>query len=185
MFFEPGPMAGLLEEDAGSADFLRAQGVQEARDQLVHQLEVRRKRRGVLLSVVEHLLVERFGVERGSRTAIDENELRSEDEAFTLLERADRDDAPAAELVVDFTLRHHEAGVLRRREKNGARDDQRVLVFLTELLPERRVGEDALVLLEILLAADLGFVVVVTTTLGGGGRFGLRRCARGHLRDRR
>ena len=65
-----------------------------------------------------------------------------------------RDDAPAAELVVDLALLRHEAGRLRRREEHGAGDDQRVLVFLAELLPERDVGEDALVLLEVLLVAD-------------------------------
>ena len=46
-----------------------------------------------------------------------------------------------------------------RREEHRAGDDQRVLVFLAELLPERDVGEDALVRLEILLVADLDFGV--------------------------
>ena len=49
-------------------------------------------------------------------------------------------------------------------------DDERVLVFLAELLPERDVGEDALVLLEVLLVADLA-----SGSCGSAAAGGLRR----------
>ena len=46
-------------------------------------------------------------------------------------------------------------GGLRVREEHRAGDDQRILVLLAELLPERDVLEDRLVAFEILFVADL------------------------------
>ena len=72
--------ADLLQQDPGAADLLRAQRVEEARNELVHQLEIGRQRRGVLLCAVEHLLGELLRVERRAGPAVDEDELRREDE---------------------------------------------------------------------------------------------------------
>ena len=70
--------------------------------QAVHQLEVRRQRRRVLLRVVENLFAVALRVHRRAGAAVDEDELRPQDEAFALHVGARRDDAAAAEAVVDF-----------------------------------------------------------------------------------
>src|SRR5204862_7071981 len=77
--------AVLLEKDPGAFDLLAAEGAEEIRDDAVHQLEVRRQRRRVLLRVVEDLLAVRLRIHRRARAAVDEDELRTEDEALPLL----------------------------------------------------------------------------------------------------
>ena len=61
------------------------------------------------------------------------------------------DDA-AAEAVVRLLIALHEARRRAAREEHGARDDQRVLKLLADSLPVRRVREEPLVRLEILLS---------------------------------
>src|SRR6266850_8123848 len=69
----------LLEKDAGALDLLAAERAEEARDQPVHQLEIRGKRRRALVRVVEHLFPEVLGVHHGPGAAVDEDELRLQD----------------------------------------------------------------------------------------------------------
>src|SRR5207302_8783522 len=78
------PRVSLLQEDARSADLLAAERAEEVRDQAVHQLEIRRQRRRILLRVVEDLLAIAFRVHRRARAAVDEDELRPKNEAFAL-----------------------------------------------------------------------------------------------------
>ena len=75
--------------------------------------------------------------------AVDEDELRPQDEALALHVGAHRHDAAAAERVERFLLALHEARLRVRREQHRAGDDQRVLVLLADLLPVVDVGEDA------------------------------------------
>ena len=49
--------------------------LRKRRNDLVHQLEIGRQRRRVLLRVVEDLLVQRLGVQRRAGAAVDEDEL--------------------------------------------------------------------------------------------------------------
>src|SRR4029453_6453142 len=75
-------------------------------------------------------------------------------EAFALLIHALLDHATASELVEVLALDRDVACRRQRREEDCARDDERALIFLALLLPERHVGKDALVAFEILLVAD-------------------------------
>ena len=87
---------GLPQEDAGAADLLAAERAEEVRDQPIHQLEVGRQRRRVLLRVVKDLFPIRFGVHRDAGSAIDEDEFGPEDEALSLHVGAHRNDAATA-----------------------------------------------------------------------------------------
>src|SRR5262245_43938711 len=78
--------AELLQQDAGALDLLAAQRAEEARNQPVHQLEVRRQRRRGVVGGVEHLFAEALGVERGARAAVDEDETAGKRKALALLE---------------------------------------------------------------------------------------------------
>src|SRR4029453_3114385 len=62
-----------LNQDPCPANLLGAEGVQEAREQLVHQLEVGRQGGGVLPFLVERLLVEGLRVELLTGPAVDED----------------------------------------------------------------------------------------------------------------
>src|SRR5579884_1893188 len=103
---------GLLQKDAGSLDLLAAERAQEARDQAVHQLEIRGERRRALVRVVEHLFAEVLRVHDRAGAAVDEDELRLQDVALALHVGAHRDDAPAAERIVDLFLALDDARAL-------------------------------------------------------------------------
>src|SRR6185503_18828735 len=77
-------------------------------------------------------------------------------------------DAAASERVVHFFLALDDTRALVRREHHRAGDDQRVLIFLADLLPVLDVREDVLVRLEVLGVLDGRGLV---------GRRGLRRLA--------
>src|SRR5712691_4065421 len=156
LVYQPGR---LLQKDAGAFDFLAAQRAQEARNQPVHQLEIRRQRRGALVCVVEHLFAEVLRVHDGARAAVDEDELRLEDVTLALHVGPDRNDAPAAERVVHLFFALHDARARVRREHHRTGDDQRILVLLANLLPVLDVREDVLVRLEILGVLDGGRLV--------------------------
>src|SRR5204863_1731907 len=98
------PEGNLVQQDAGAADFLAAQGAEEVRDQTVHQLEVRRQRGRVLLRVVENLLAIPLRIDRRARAAVDEDEFRLKEEPFALHESARRYRAAPAEAVEDFLI---------------------------------------------------------------------------------
>src|SRR6187397_1693096 len=98
----PSPPFPLLHEDPRALDLLAAQGAQEAGHEPIHELEVRGQRRRGLLRAVEHFFLVTFRVDRGARAAIDEDELRLEDEAFALHISADWHHAAAAHLVDHF-----------------------------------------------------------------------------------
>src|SRR4029077_10882483 len=83
----------LFHEDPRSLDLLAAEGAQEAGHQAVHQLEIRREGRGGLLRAVENLFLVALRVDRRPSPAIDEDELRLQDEALALHVGADRHDA--------------------------------------------------------------------------------------------
>src|SRR5579872_4826277 len=83
-----GMRTALPEQHAGAVHLLAAERAQEVRYEAIHQLEVRRERRRVLLRVVEHFLAVALGIHRRARAAVDEDELRAEDEALALLIRA-------------------------------------------------------------------------------------------------
>src|SRR4051812_38310947 len=72
--------ARLLEQDSSAANFLAAECAEKIGNQAVHQLEIGRQRRRILLRVVEDLLAIAFGVHRCAGAAVDEHELRPEDE---------------------------------------------------------------------------------------------------------
>jgi hypothetical protein len=65
-----------------------------------------------------------------------------------------------------------------RREQHRAGDDQRVLIFLADLLPVRNIGEEAFVRLQILLVFDL-FGQRQDLTRALVGRFRIARLAVG------
>src|SRR5262249_60722539 len=88
--------------------------------------------------------------------AVDEDELRPEDETLALHVGAHRHDAPAAETVEGLLIALHEAGRRAVGEEHRAGDDQGILEFLADPLPVRGVGEQPLVRLEILLVLDIG-----------------------------
>src|SRR5512145_1063197 len=148
------PLMGLFQEDSGAADFLSAERVEEARNELVHQLEVRGERGGVLLRAVEDLFPELLGIERRSGAAVDEDELGGQNEAFALHVGPHGRHAAAAELIVEFAVLDDEAVLLVRGEEHRARDDQRVLMLLADALPELDVRENPLILFQILLVAN-------------------------------
>src|SRR6476660_2846738 len=75
---------GLFHEDPRALNLLAAQGAQEAGHEPIHELEVRGQRRRGLLRAVEHFFLVAFRVDRCARAAIDEDELRLQDEAFAL-----------------------------------------------------------------------------------------------------
>src|SRR2546423_8348811 len=87
----------LFQENARAFDLLRAQRAEKIRNEAVHQLEVRRQRRWVLLRVVENLFAIALRVHRRAGAAVDEHELRAQDEAFALLISPCRHDAAAAD----------------------------------------------------------------------------------------
>src|SRR3954468_16434889 len=95
----------LLQEHPGPADLLTAERAQEVRHQAVHQLEVGGQRRRVLLGVVQDLLAVTLGVHRRAGTAVDEHELRSQDEALALHVLTHGTDDTAAEAVVGLLSR--------------------------------------------------------------------------------
>src|SRR3954454_8286461 len=99
----------LLEQNSRAANLLAAERAQKIRDQPVHQLEVRRQRRRVLLRVVENLLAVALRVHRRACPAIDEHELRTKDEALALHVLTDGTHDAAAETVVGFLIALHEA----------------------------------------------------------------------------
>src|SRR4030095_13880548 len=145
----------LLEKNARALDFLAAQGAQEARNQAIHQLEIRRQCRRRLVRVVEDLLVEAFRVQRGAAAAVDEDEAPVEAETLALLIRANRHDPAAAERIVDFLFALDDLIALQRREEHGAGHDERLLIFLPDPLPVLDVREDVLVRLQVFLFLDL------------------------------
>src|SRR6188474_2236286 len=100
----------LAEQDAGAADLLRAQSPEEHRDHLVHELEVRRQRRRVLLGVVEDLFARGLGVQRRAGTTVNEDELRSDRESLPLHIQALRHHGAASEIVVLLDVASHESG---------------------------------------------------------------------------
>src|SRR5207248_19537 len=134
---------------------LAAERAEEVRDQAVHQLEIRRQRRRILLRVVEDLLAIALRVHRRAGAAVDEDELRPENEAFALHVHPCRNHAAAAEAVERFLIALDEP---RRRavgEEDRAGDDERILIFLADAFPVRSVGEEALVRLEIFFVLDV------------------------------
>src|SRR5215471_19487045 len=84
------PRWRLLQQDPGAADLLAAERAEEVRHQPVHQLEVRRQRRRVLLRVVQDLFPIALRVQRRAGAAVDEDELGPQDEALALHVGADR-----------------------------------------------------------------------------------------------
>src|SRR6185503_10548033 len=111
-YTDEGP--ALLQKNPRSLDFLAAERAQEARNQPVHQLEIRRERRGALVRVVEHLFPEVLGMHHRAGAAVDEDELRLQDVTLALHVGADRDDAAAAERVVHLFFTLHDARALMR-----------------------------------------------------------------------
>src|SRR5207302_1013292 len=100
--------SSLFEQHACAADFLAAERTQEVRHQPVHQLEVRRQRRRVLLRVVKDLLAVALRVHRRAGSAVDEDELRPQDKAFALHVLAHGAHDPPAETVVRLLIALHE-----------------------------------------------------------------------------
>src|SRR5262245_28938140 len=141
--------AGLLQEHARALDLLAAQRAQKVRDEPVHELEIRRESRRVLLRVVQNFLAVALRVHRGASPAVDEDELRTQDEALPLHVGAHRHHAATAEAVVLLDVALDVAGPRVRGEEHGAGHDERILEFLSDAFPVRGVGEDALVGLEI------------------------------------
>src|SRR6185295_14980227 len=135
---------GLFHENPRALDLLAAQGAQKAGHQAVHQLEIRGEGGRGLLRAVEDLFLVALRVDRGPGPAVDEDELRLQDEALALHVGADRHYPTAAYLVDHFLLALHEPRARVRGEQHRAGDDEGVLVFLADLLPEVDVGEDAL-----------------------------------------
>src|SRR5688572_10760166 len=125
----------LTQEHARAADLLRAQGAEKARNEPVHELEIRRERRRVLSRFVEDLLTERFRVDRRARTAVDEDEFRAQDEPLPLHPDPLGQRRAAAQIVPAFLIPRDEARGLLRCEQHRSGDDQRVLIFLADLLP--------------------------------------------------
>src|SRR6188472_3384625 len=125
---DPGPKTQdprLFEENPRAPDLLRTERVQEARQQAVHQLEVGRERRRVLVLRIEALLVEALAVEHLAGAAVDEHELRRERVAFQVA-------VGAGFLVTRDALRVDERGRLVDHaalfdfgEQHRAGDDQR------------------------------------------------------------
>src|SRR5262245_11329275 len=138
----------LLQENARAADLLAAQRAEEAGDQSVHQLEVRRQRGCRLLRRIKDLFLVLLAVERRAGASVDEDELRRQQEAFPVDVVALRDDAAAAERVELLDVARDPAGALLRREQDRAGDDQRVLILLADAPPVRGVGEEPFVGLE-------------------------------------
>src|SRR5437899_12040701 len=100
----------LLQEHAGAADLLAAERAEEVGDEPVHELEIRRQRRRILLRVVQDLFPVTLRVHRRAGAAVDEYEFRAEDEALPFHVGADRPDASAAEVVVNLLVALHESG---------------------------------------------------------------------------
>src|SRR6186997_444903 len=74
----------LFDQHPGSSYALRAEGAQEARDDLVHQLEVGRQRRRVVVLVVEPFFAQCFRINLRARAAVNEDEFLLQDEALAL-----------------------------------------------------------------------------------------------------
>src|SRR6185369_13859247 len=144
----------LLEKDAGALDLLAAQGAEEARNQAIHQLEIRRQRRRRLVRVIEDLLVEALRVQRGATAAVDEDEAAVEAEALALLIRANRHHTATAEGVVDLLLALDDLIALQRREEHSASHDEWLLILLADPLPVLDVREDVLVRVKVFLFLD-------------------------------
>src|SRR5438105_11204126 len=104
----------LLEQYARAANLLCAQRAQEARHDAVHQLEICRQSWDALLLRIENLFAIALGMQNGAAAAVDEHEPRLQDKALAFLICTHGDDAPAAERIVDLSIRHHETGVLLR-----------------------------------------------------------------------
>src|SRR5687768_14007314 len=99
-----GWIQALIEQDARALDLLAAERGEEVRDQLVHQLEVRRQRRRLAVGVVEDRLGEPLRVQRRSGTAVDEDEPAAEPEALAFNEAAFGNRAAPAERVEHLLL---------------------------------------------------------------------------------
>ena len=83
----------------------------------------------------------RLRVHRRARAAVDEHELRPQDEAFAVHVGTHGDDTMATVRVDHLLLARDHARSRVRREQDGARHDERILVFLADLLPVGRVRE--------------------------------------------
>src|SRR6185369_159646 len=125
----------LFEKDARPFDLLAAQRAEEARDQPVHQLEVRRKRRRALVGVIKHFFPEILRVHHRAGAAVNENEFWLQDVPLALHVGAHGNDAPAAERVIHLFFALHDARTLVWREHDRAGDDQRTLILFTDFLP--------------------------------------------------
>src|SRR5262249_8932227 len=90
-----------------------------------------------------------------ARATVDEHELRPEDETLAFEVLSNRNDSPASVAIDLLDIARHESRAAVRHEQHGAGDDQRVLVFLADSLPVRRVRKKALVRFEVLLLFDL------------------------------
>jgi hypothetical protein len=90
-----------------------------------------------------------------SGAPVDEDELGTEDVAFPLHVRSHWNHAPSSERVVHLFLALDDAVALMRREHDRAGHDQRLLIFLADLLPVLDVGEYALVRFEVFFVFDL------------------------------
>src|SRR5262245_58019474 len=145
----------LFQQHSRALDLLAAQRAEEVRHEPVHQLEVRRQRRRILLRVVEDLFTIALGVQRRAGTPVDEDELRPQDETFALHVGAHGHHAAALKAVVDLLIALHVSRARVRREEHRAGDDQRILKFFADALPVRGVREEALVRLEIFFFLDL------------------------------
>src|SRR3954471_3946657 len=110
------PLACLLEQDSRAPNLLAAERAQEIGHQAVHQLEIGRQRRRILLRVVEDLLAIAFGVHRRAGAAVDEHELRPQDESLAFHVLPNGADDPASEAVVRLLIALHEARGRAARE---------------------------------------------------------------------
>src|SRR5262249_34000121 len=72
----------LSQQDTRAADPLRRDHPEEVRQQPVHQLEIRRERRDLLLLAVQHFFGELLLVQQLARAAVDEVEVGGQAEAL-------------------------------------------------------------------------------------------------------
>src|SRR5437016_14656870 len=72
----------LLQEAACPLDLLAAERAQEVGHEPIHQLEIGRERRRVLLRVVQDFFAVAFRIHCRAGASVDENELRPQDETL-------------------------------------------------------------------------------------------------------
>src|SRR5207244_3856164 len=128
---------------AGAPDLLGRDHPQEIREEPVHELEIRRERRHLLILAVEDLFRELLLVQGLARAAVDEVELGVQAEALALEVAVAAHEARAVELVPYHPLLGLESGAVLRVEAHAPGDDEGVLVLLAHLAPELAVLQHA------------------------------------------